>query len=79
MMCLRFDWRSLAHAAHIWRICGRIGPSGSQSEPLVNYACIQFVSFFSYTYSIYIYIYLGVSRISLIFMGIIRFWIKETK
>lgn len=51
-MRLRLDWRSLAHAAHIWRICGCFGPYGPKSEPLVNNACVKCVIFFL----LYIYI-----------------------
>lgn len=59
-MCLRLDWRSLAHAAHIWRICGCFGPYGPKSEPLVNNACVKCV------FSSYIYIYIAI----LLFLGL---------
>lgn len=49
-MCLRLDWRSLAHAAHIWRICGCFGPYGPKSEPLENNACVKCGFFSPYIY-----------------------------
>lgn len=42
-MCLRMERRCLAHAAHIWRICGCFGPCGPKSEPFVNDASVNYV------------------------------------
>lgn len=55
-MCLRLDWRSLAHAAHIWRICGCFAPYGPKSEPLENNTCVKCGFFFPYIQYIYIHI-----------------------